>query len=284
MTYVWTKRCLPEEESAWNTKLELLGIDTLVATTLRRQKMVRLEVYSDFSKIPDQLLQLFGGTLTKLKDQNWAALGDQRPIELKIRDRLFITSESDTTKLSRLRKTHSQLRVLSIPPELAFGTGDHATTANCLRLLVDIAKERRGSKWSMLDLGTGTGVLAIAAKALDAHKVEGWENDPLAIDVAKRNVLANGFEAKAIPIRKRDVLTLETNKPTFDVIVANLFSEILIAIFPKIRQVLKPNGTLAISGILDHQTEGVFAAAKNSGFTFSTIKQRGPWIAARTSD
>lgn len=284
MTHVWTKRCPPEEEPAWRAKLELLGVETLVATAMRGRKSVCLEVYSESPEVTNKLHQRFGGTLSKLKDQNWAALGDQRPIEIKIRDRLFITSENAPNEISKLRAAHPGRQVLSIPPELAFGTGDHATTANCLRLLADIAKERRDSKWSMLDLGTGTGVLAIAAKAMDAHKVEGWENDPLAIDVAKRNVLANGFEAKAIPIRKRDVLIWEPNKPNFDVVVANLFSEILIAIFPKIRQALKLKGTLVISGILDHQAEGVFAAAERSGFMFPDIKQRGPWIAARTSD
>ncbi len=282
MVHIWSKRCTPEDEAAWQAKLTLAGAETVVAIATRGRKSIRLDVYLEDAAQAEQLKLIFGGEITVLKDENWADLGDQRPIFVKVRDRLIITSESTPKALTKLSKEYPKRSVLSIPPELAFGTGDHATTANCLRLLTDIAKERRNSKWSLLDLGTGTGVLAIAAKALGAQKVEGWENDPLAIEVAKRNVLANGFEAKAIPIRQRDVLTWDPNKPTHDVIAANLFSEILIAIFPKIRQALKSNGTLIISGILDHQRKETFAAAKKAGFTFSTVKQRGPWIAART--
>ena len=83
--------------------------------------------------------------------------------DIKVRDAILLTAETDATKIKALRLSHPQRKIISIPPEMAFGTGDHATTSTCLRLLVDVARARKGTDWTVADLGTGTGVLAIAA-------------------------------------------------------------------------------------------------------------------------
>ncbi len=97
---------------------------------------------------------------------------------VKVRDRLVISAESSKAALQKLAAQYPSRIILSIPPHLAFGTGHHATTATVLRFLVDFAKEREGAKWSLLDLGTGSGVLAIAGARLGATQVSASDNDP----------------------------------------------------------------------------------------------------------
>lgn len=133
----------------------------------------------------------------------------------------------------------------------------------------------------MLDLGTGTGVLAMAAKALGAETAVGWENDPLAVAVAIKNARANGFAEGEIKIAQRDVFQWQPEMPEWDVIAANLFSEILIALLPTIRRALKADGTLIISGILRAREEATLRAADEAGFRIDRVKRVGKWVSAR---
>ena len=113
---------------------------------------------------------------------------------------------------------------------MAFGTGEHATTATCRRLLADIAAELPAG-FTALDLGTGAGILAIAAKALGASRVEAVDYDPVAVRIAQQNASTNGF--RTIKVSRGDVLKLAIRRP-FDVVLANLFSDVLIAAAPRI--------------------------------------------------
>ena len=78
------------------------------------------------------------------------------PRPLKVRDVFLLTAEARETELVKIQKAHPKRQIISIPPEMAFGTGDHATTSTCLRLLVDVSRERKCTKWTVADLGTGT--------------------------------------------------------------------------------------------------------------------------------
>src|SRR5213078_2715040 len=100
---------------------------------------------------------------------------------LKIGSRLIV---------NRTRKTQSANSIV-IPAEAAFGTGDHATTAMCLRMLERVTR-KFGDGWSILDAGTGSGILAIAASRFGAKRIVAIDNDPLACSTAQRNARANG--------------------------------------------------------------------------------------------
>jgi len=123
--------------------------------------------------------------------------------------------------------------VISIPPHLAFGTGHHATTATVLRLLADFAEDRAGSEWSLLDLGTGSGVLAIAGARLGATRVWACDNDPHAVRIARTNAGRNG--AKDIVVDEIDVLRWKPRRK-WTCVAANLFCTILEQAFPAIVQ------------------------------------------------
>jgi ribosomal protein L11 methyltransferase len=173
--------------------------------------------------------------------------------------------------------------VISIPAEMAFGTGDHATTASCLRMLADIARERgwsgaRAGVERVADLGTGSGVLAITARVLGSGPVDACDFDPFAVEVARRNVARHGLDG--IEVAERDVLGWKPRR-RYQVVVANLFSSVLIEALPVIGSLLAPDGALVCSGILGAQAWGVFEAAAARGIGFSKVARRGKWVSAR---
>lgn len=158
---------------------------------------------------------------------------------------------------------------------MAFGTGEHATTAMCLRLLEQITRQFQPG-WTMLDAGTGSGILAIAGRYFGARRVLAIDNDPLACTAAKRNARVNGVGK--IEFSTGDILKQKlTGK--FEIITANLFSEIVIAALPIWSRLLAPGGQLILSGILRSQETTVGRALRRHGFTTSEIRRRGKWIA-----
>ena len=128
----------------------------------------------------------------------------------------------------------------------------------------------------MLDAGTGSGILAIAASCLGALQIIAIDNDPLACGIARRNAEANGVQN--IEFRIGDVLK-QKFLGKFDVIAANLYSEILIAALPGWTRSLADGGCLILSGILRSQEPTVTAALHRSGFVVRETKRRGKWIA-----
>ncbi len=128
----------------------------------------------------------------------------------------------------------------------------------------------------MLDAGTGSGILAIAASCLGAKEIIAVENDPLACAVAKRNAAANGVPN--IEFRIGDVLR-QRLRGKFDIITANLYSEILIAALPSWRRSVAGDGRLILSGILRSQEPAIITALRRNGFAVHESRRRGKWIA-----
>jgi ribosomal protein L11 methyltransferase len=184
----------------------------------------------------------------------------------------LLTSEMRPKPLAMLRKAHPAREIILIPPEMAFGTGDHATTSSCLRLLVDVARRRKGRPWTVADLGAGTGVLAIAARKLGATEVFACDFDPFAVAAANRNAARNhtpDIRAKWKP-----------RKAGYDVVLANLFSTVLIEAWPVIAKSLAPGADLIVSGILATQAWDVFTAAAANGIGFTRVVKKGKWVTA----
>jgi ribosomal protein L11 methyltransferase len=158
-----------------------------------------------------------------------------------------------------------------IDPGMVFGTGHHETTRTCLSLIERTAKNCSHKRF--LDIGTGTGILAIGAGRLGFEQVVAVDIDPLAVDAATRNAAANGL--KNIEIRKG---TISSVTGTFDVIVANLLSEILIAIAPDLNERMNPGGTAVLSGLLAGQEDEVIEAMRTAGLTFREKIIDGKWV------
>jgi ribosomal protein L11 methyltransferase len=261
---------------AWEERFA--GNPNLVIEYLKGGKSIRLRLFCNDEKEAKAVRARFGGTYRKVAGEEWnKPVTPPRP--LKVRDVFLLTPEARPKELAALQKAHPKRQIITIPPEMAFGTGDHATTSTCLRLLVDVARERKAATWTVADLGTGTGVLAIAARKLGAGETFACDFDPFAVAAATRNTLRN--HTPEISTREQDVLKWKPRKKGYDVVLANLFSTVLIEAWPVIAKALAPGGDLIVSGILASQAWDVFTAAAANGIGFRKVIRKGKWVTAR---
>ncbi len=202
----------------------------------------------------------------EIADQDWLAEWKKGCEPVAIGQRLLI---SPSWKRDEIRE--SSRVVVEIDPGMAFGTGTHETTRGCLELL-----ERYWQGGSLLDVGTGTGILAIsAAKLVPGSRVLGFDVDPEAIAVAEENAAINGVG---------DKIVLEVNRlasfdgDEFDLVLANLTADVLIPLAEGFSQVVGPNGMLIVSGILLEQRQDVVEALSVHGFEVIDAKPDGEWV------
>ena len=167
-----------------------------------------------------------------------------------------------------------------LDPGMAFGTGTHPTTALCLRAIDQLLAAHPGA--DVLDVGTGSGLLAIAARKLGARRVVGTENDPIALRVAGENAAANGA-----------LLELSLDPPEavggrFDLVVANILANTLVELAPAIAARVGDGGVLVLAGILAGQEEEVRAAYAAQGLAPDAALEasEGEWrlVAMRRGD
>lgn len=156
--------------------------------------------------------------------------------------------------------------VLRLDPGMAFGTGAHPTTQLCLDWLA--ARPLAGK--TVLDYGCGSGILAIAAKLLGATRIVAVDEDPQALAATEQNACRNGVRVEAV--------AAEAYRPApFDVVVANILSETLAALAPRLTGSVADGGELALCGILAHQSERVAAAYKGQGVAVSIVAENDGW-------
>src|SRR3954447_9582400 len=266
--YLWRKSAELQWLKAHEDLLQARALGQLVIVRTPGRKRLELEIVCRSQSASSALLKEFGGRIETLPRnwQNQFARADSKPI--RIGKRLIISNVGGTSfRLSR-HKGRSQI---TIPASLAFGTGGHATTAMSLRLLEQLTRGWNPG-WSVVDLGTGTGILALAAKCFGAGRVIGIDNDPVAISVAKSNARLNKIRGAVFQLC--DVHKWNAAQKT-DVITANLYSDLLIKILPKVRG----SGWLIVSGILRSQKDDLLHALQRNDLQVTSIKHRGKWIA-----
>jgi len=266
--WVWSKLSAVKWADAWEERF--YGNPNSVISEIKGGKTVRVEVYCESESKATEIKDLFGGSVRELKSRNWVAMSAPKVEPLMIRDRLVIS------QVEVAPDAYPGKEVIVVPPEMAFGTGDHPTTATCLRNLVDLSSKLE-TGWSLLDLGTGSGVLAMAGKLLGAGVVTAFDYDGKAVEVANLNLERNGVPG--IDLFEGDVFTWENTK-RYEVVVANLFSTVLLEALPLISKWIVPRGHLILSGILAEQWPAIGEKAEECGFECLGEKVIGKWVTA----
>lgn len=167
--------------------------------------------------------------------------------------------------------------VIDIDPQMAFGTGEHATTRGCLRLLDGVVKS--GAR--ALDVGSGSAILAIAAARLGAGQVIAVEYDPDANLNARENLERNGVERQVRIVERMADAEYVRREGPFDLILANILSGVIRPLLPAFRATLRePGGALIVSGILQSESDEVCAAAGEAGFQLVREDREDEWWSA----
>ena len=260
--YLWRRLATPQWWSDNEEILRALFGNEMAVIEQPDRKRLQIEVACD----DPRALRKFGGRARKLS-RNWLKqiLRKQKTKPIKVGNRKLI-----------------------IPAGAAFGTGEHATTSMSLQILARVMKSGRDGSPSrpssssdasekrsyhlVVDLGTGSGILALAARCLGAKRAVGLDIDPMAISTAKANARRNKIDN--VSFRLTDVRRWKPYRK-IDIIIANLFSELLIEILPK----LKRGRWLILSGILREQERDLVRALKRNKINFLEVRRRGKWVA-----
>ena len=199
-------------------------------------------------------------TLRYVEEADWATAWKAYYKPMRIGKRLVVTPPWETPELDA-----DDLPIV-VDPGMAFGTGSHPTTQLCLVALEEYVTPGQ----AVADVGTGSGILAIAAAKLGASPVAANDNDPLAVTIARENAQINGVS----------VQTAETLPPgPYAVVVANILADVIIGMAALLAEWTEPGGTLIASGIIDTREADVCRAIEAAGFTSKDTRQQGEWVA-----
>lgn len=164
--------------------------------------------------------------------------------------------------------------VIEIDPGRAFGTGTHPTTSLCIKLMEENIKEGD----TVIDVGTGSGILMVAAEKLGAGKIVGTDIDPMAVEVAEENLLLNKVDMEKAKAYAGDLVTVVQNEK-FDVVVANILADVLLILLKDISRVVKKDGLVIFSGIIEDKLEEMKRAVEEMGLEILEVKADKEWRA-----
>ncbi|PLX88807.1 MAG: 50S ribosomal protein L11 methyltransferase [Desulfuromonas sp.] len=164
-------------------------------------------------------------------------------------------------------------RVIEIDPGMAFGTGTHSTTLLCLEAIAELQEVERSPR-QMLDVGTGSGILALGAAALGCPRIVACDIDETACQVAQQNIAANGY-ASSIAVTTNP---LEQIDGQYDLVVANILAEENVRLADQLVQHLSAGGTLILSGILKEKEDYVRSGFASFPLSDSPTRQHEDWI------
>ena len=211
-------------------------------------------------------------SLENLRDEDWENNWKQYYKPMEIGQRLLVIPQWEQVD-------PGQRVPLILDPGLTFGTGSHATTRLCLTALEKTVAQ--GDR--VLDLGCGSGILSIAALRLGASQALAVDIDDKCLDVAYENAALNGIGKDRYTVRVGDVLSdgslRRELEGSYDIVVANIVSDVIIALAPLVPSMLRPGGTFLCSGIIDDRAEEVRAALEAAGWTVLETQSADGWFA-----
>lgn len=162
--------------------------------------------------------------------------------------------------------------VLEIDPGMAFGTGTHPTTSLCIQLMEKYLHPGD----SVLDIGTGSGILLLAAAKLGAGELRGIDNDPVAVEIARKNLLLNQIASEQFSIMTGHLA--ENVHQRFDLIVANILTDVIVRLADSLPPLLHENAMFVCSGIISENRERVTEKMKTLGFEIAEVREKEGWV------
>ena len=205
-----------------------------------------------------------------IDEEDWSSSWKQHWAPQPIGDRLLINPAwlevpKDTERI-----------VLQLDPGVAFGTGTHATTQLCLEALE--MRLQPGTNLSIADIGCGSGILSTAALLLGAQQVYAVDNDPLAVKATRENCQLNGIPPEKLIVELGSIETLAMMIPApLDGFVCNILANVIIQMAPQMKDIVKPKGWAALSGILSTQVADVSTVLEQHGWVVGTVWNRQEW-------
>lgn len=164
--------------------------------------------------------------------------------------------------------------VIELDPGRAFGTGSHPTTSLCLKIMEENIKPGN----SVIDVGTGSGILMIAAEKLGATDIYGTDIDELAVEATKENLELNKISSDAAEVYLGDLISVVKDKQ-FDVVVANILADVILLLLKDIFKVVKKDGLIIFSGIIEDKLPEIVKQVEEKGLEILEIKRDKEWRA-----
>lgn len=222
-------------------------------------------------------LERYEPQTVSLREEDWATSWQKYYRPIPVGKRIYIVPDWMRGEPAPVGRTP-----LYLNPGLTFGTGGHPTTQLCLELLEEAVKPGG----SVLDLGCGSGILAIAALLLGAERAIGVDVDPKAADVAYENAALNGIGVDRLTVLSGDVLSdhmlsVRLGRGQNSVVLANIVADVIIPLSAKAGEFLTGDGVFLTSGIIDGRQDEVAAALEANGFAVTRHLERGGWHAFR---
>lgn len=226
-------------------------------------------IKENISRLPEFGLMIGKNELTvsEVAENDWATAWKKYYHPVRVTRFLTIVPSWETYEPADDKES-----IITLDPGMAFGTGTHPTTRLTLQAMETVL---RGGE-TMLDVGTGSGVLSIAGKYLGAKDVHAFDLDEVAVTAAKENMAMNPVAAD-VHVSANNLLTGIDREA--DVIVANILADIIVLMIEDAYRLLKENGTLIVSGIIREKKEMILAKMTETGFLVDQIFQQGDWYA-----
>lgn len=260
--YQWRADLEEPQTELFTDELWALGADGIE----QRGEFVRA-YFSAPTELETDLQEALGGDWHEEAEQDWQA---------EFKKTIQPVQAGQITIVAPWQRDQANEPMLVIEPGMAFGTGHHPTTRMAVTALSELA-QAGGLNGRVLDVGTGSGILAMSAAKLGAAYSLGLDIDPITIPIARENALDNGLALnETIQFEEGSLGTYETD--IFDVLVANLFAELHEALAESYIEHVVAGAPLILTGILKEKAEQVVEALEKQGITNIKQQEDGEWI------